>query len=236
MNVLICDDRIENALQCEKKLSQIAQKHQIPIKTKFFHQSSGLLFEMENTFTSIDLIYLDIQTSQKGGLQTAITLRQMGYTGDIVFCSTTPDCAMEGYDVSALHYIVKNMTPDKKFEEIFLRACKRKQSREQEVLILTCAGESRCIPVLQIRYISVSQQILTVHYLKDSFEFYSTMMRMEDQLFGKGFVRAHKSFLINTHWIFSIDRNNVVLRTGEILPVGKKYYGKAIEKLEAGAP
>jgi DNA-binding LytR/AlgR family response regulator len=47
------------------------------------------------------------------------------------------------------------------------------------------------------------------------------MMRMEEQLFNKGFVRTHKSFQVSKRYIRSIDSARVLLDTGEELPVGK---------------
>ena len=71
----------------------------------------------------------------------------------------------------------------------------------------------------------------SIHYTKGSFEFYSTMMRMEEQLYGKGFVRSHKSFLVNLRWIRAVDSNKVTLDNEESLPVGKKYYADNLKKL-----
>ena len=231
MNIFICDNCAEQAAICENKLMQLAQQHDIRLKTRVFPTGDALLFEAEPILGNIDLIYLDIQMPGSNGLQTASKLRKMDFQGDIVFYTFNADHAIDGYDVSALHYVIKDIISDKKFEEIFWRAFHRKQRREQEMLVLTCAGESRCIPLQDIIYFEVNQRIVTVHYTKGSFEFYSTMMRMEEQLFGKGFVRSHKSFLVNMRWIRAVDSNKVTLDTEESLPVGKKYYSDNLRDL-----
>ena len=231
MNVFICDNSAEQATICENKLMRLAQKCDLRLKTKVFPTGDALLFEAEPMLGHIDLIYLDIQMSGTNGLQTASKLRQMGFLGDIIFYTFDAGHAIDGYDVSALHYVIKDITSDQKFDEIFWRAFDRKQHREQEMLILTCAGESRCIPLQDIFYFEVNQRIVTIHYTKGSFEFYSTMMRMEEQLYGKGFVRSHKSFLVNLRWIRAVDSNKVTLDNEESLPVGKKYYADNLKNL-----
>jgi len=165
------------------------------------------------------------------GVSTALKLREMKFSGDIVFYTANPNYAIDGYDVSALHYIVKGQTSNEKFEEIFLRACRKKKQRECEVIVLTCAGESRCIPLEAIRYFEIQQRILTVYYEANSFEFYSTMRQMEEQLLQKGFLRTHKSYLVNRHYVRSINVNNVILDTDESLPVGKRYYTNVLRTL-----
>lgn len=205
------------------------------MKIRTFPSGEALLFEAEDAFASVDLVYLDIRMPGPDGLETAKRLRDMGYVGDIVFFTVTPDFAIAGYDVSALHYVVKDQTSAEKFEEIFLRALARKQRRESEVLVLTCAGESRCVPLESIRYFEIQQRIVTVYYDEEQFEFYSTMMRMEEQLFNKGFVRTHKSFLVSKRYIRSIDSARVLLDTGEELPVGKRYYAESLKSIGAAS-
>lgn len=48
------------------------------------------------------------------GLQTASKLRKMDFQGDIVFYTFNTDHAIDGYDVSALHYVIKDIISDKK--------------------------------------------------------------------------------------------------------------------------
>ena len=231
MNIFLCDDSADQLSLCKKTLTQLTGKHDVHASIKAFPSGEALLFEAEDSYTTLDLVYLDIRMPGLNGLETAKRLRQIGYLGDIVFFTYTPDFAIDGYDVSALHYVLKEQTSSEKFEEIFLRACERKQRRESEVLVLTCAGESRCIPIEDIRYFEIQQRIVTVYYGGERFEFYSTMLRLEEQLFNKGFVRTHKSFLVSKRFIHSIDSAHVLLDTGEELPVGKRYYAESLASI-----
>ncbi len=235
MNIFICDDSAEHTSLCKKTLLRLSQRHSVHVKIKTFPSGEALLFEAEDAFSNVDLIYLDIGMPGPDGMETARRLRALGYLGDIVFFTISPDYAISGYDVSALHYVVKEQTTAEKFEEIFLRAVERKARRESEVLVLTCAGESRCIPVETIRYFEIQQRIVTVVYEDDRFEFYSTMMRLEEQLFEKGFVRTHKSFLVNKRFIRSIDSNRLLLDSGEELPIGKRYYSDSLKSIGAAS-
>ena len=231
MNIFICDDSQEHVSLCRKTLLKLSERHDIHVKIKTFPSGEALLFEAEDAFSSVDLIYLDIRMPGPDGLETAKRLRKLGYPGDIVFFTVSRDYAIAGYDVNALHYVVKEQTSADKFEEIFLSAVERAQKRESEVLVLTCAGESRCIPVEDIRYFEIQQRIVTVVYADERFEFYSTMMRLEEQLFNRGFVRTHKSFLVSKRFIRSIDSTRVLLDTGEELPVGKRYYADSLASI-----
>ena len=231
MNIFICDNNAKQAAICENKLMKLAQKYDIQLKIKVFPSGDALLFESESILEHIDLIYLDIHIPGTNGLQTASKLRKMDYLGDIVFYTFDTNHAIDGYDVAALHYMIKDSISEQKFEDVFMRAFNRKQNRKQEMILLTCAGESRYIPLQDIFYFEINKRIITVNYIKGTFEFYSTMARMEEQLFGKGFVRSHKSFLVNLHHVRSIDSSKIILENEESLPVGKKYYSDNLKDI-----
>ena len=235
MQIFICDDSAEHRSLCKKTLVHLSGRHDVHLNIQVFPSGEALLFAAEDVYPTLDLVYLDIRMPGLNGLETAKRLREIGFLGDIVFFTATPDFAIEGYDVSALHYVLKDRTTAEKFEEIFLNACARKQRRESEVLVLACAGESRCVPVEDIRYFEIQQRIVTVYYAKERFEFYSTMLRLEEQLFEKGFVRTHKSFLVAKRFIRSIDSSRVLLDTGETLPVGKRYYAESLVSIGAAS-
>ena len=74
-----------------------------------------------------------------------------------------------------------------------------------------------------INYFEVQNRIITVHYESGSFEFYSTMSKIEESLFGKGFVRIHRAYLVARRYIQTITSGEVKLLNGVSLPVGGRY-------------
>ena len=97
---------------------------------------------------------------------------------------------------------------------------------------LSCAGETRNIPLTDILYFEVIRRIITVHYGSEAFEFYSTMGKLENMLSQKGFVRIHRAFIVGHRHVASIKNNEVVMRDGTRLPVGRTYLKKLREKQE----
>jgi DNA-binding LytR/AlgR family response regulator len=72
----------------------------------------------------------------------------------------------------------------------------------------------------------VVQKIVEIHYNEEVFEFYSTMQKLENQLYGKGFVRTHRSFLVNKEHISYVMGDELVLDNDEIVPLHQKYAKK----------
>ena len=157
-------------------------------------------------------------------------MRKKNIFADIFFYKVDDSKAIDAFDVDALHYIVKGRTDNEKFEEIFLKANKRIEKRQVEIISLACAGEHRNVPIQDILYFEVQSRIVTVHYINgqrlESFEFYSSLSRIEEFLYEKGFIRIHSSYLVGERHIHKKNGKEIEMADGRILPIGKTYRGK----------
>lgn len=61
--------------------------------------------------------------------------------------------------------------------------------------------------------------------------FRSTMTTLEEKLCGDDvFIRIHKSFIVSCEFVKSFGHGDVILKNGDIAPVGRAYYVDGIEK------
>ena len=89
MNIFICDDSAEQISLCKKTLQRLSTEHGVHTSIQTFPSGEALLFEAEDSYASLDLIYLDIRMPGLDGIATAKRLREIGYLGDIVFFTGT---------------------------------------------------------------------------------------------------------------------------------------------------
>ncbi len=231
MRIAICDDNPQHVRQYTEKLSAIGQKHGLTSTIDQYANGEQLLFAQEDAATRADIIFLDIRMPGRDGVDIAHALREMQQDGEIVFFTHSTENMLDAFDVDALHYIVKGQTSDEKIEEIFLRAIHRAEQKQQETIVLTCAGESRSVPVNQILYFESIRHVIQVHYGTEMFEFYSTLGKIEELLFGHGFMRIHRSFLVSLRYAASLASYTLTLYNGEQLPVAKGSYRQLKEKM-----
>lgn len=226
MNIIICDSDLACTQRCETKVDALARKHGLRASVDVVPTSSRLLFE-EDALRNADLVYLEEDLPDARGVDTAMQLRRQGVRADIVFYTCDETRAIDGYDVEALHYVVKGKASDQKFEEVFLKAVERSRKRRAEVISLSCAGEHRSVDVADILYFEVRNRIVTVRYKTprgvESFDFYSTLSKIEELLFNKGFERIHRAYLVKKTHIARVVEGKVELMTGESLPIGRTY-------------
>ncbi len=230
MRVVICDDEREQLVKYKNLLQSIAANHDIPVSIVTYSSGDELLFKLEDPGSEPDLIFMDIMMPGTNGVDTATKIRQRGLLSEIIFLTVRKEFALDAFDVDAMHYIVKEETSTEKFERIFLKAYGKIRDKNSEMMSFTCAGENRVIPVSDILYFEVKNYVITVHYVKGEFEFYSTLGKIENTLLGHGFRRVHRSFLVNEKAIRAITRNEITMSDGETMPVGRSYW-KDLQKL-----
>lgn len=224
MNIAICDDNPVHLTEYKGRITAILEKNQIAARVMPFSSCHELMFAMEENDTSFDILYLDIHMDGMDGMEMATWVRERNFQCEIVFITVSQNHMLSAFDVHAYHYVVKERTTDAKFSEILLKVVAHAQKKKQQVLTVTCAGESRMIPISEILYFEVQNYIIVVHYGDhESFEFYSTLGKIENALLGHGFLRVHRSYLINLNQMRGFVRQEVLLSDGAKIPVGRKY-------------
>ena len=110
-------------------------------------------------------------------------------------------------------------------------------SRAEGGRLLICNGGQRlCVPIEDILYFEVTRHVIKVRYgAGETFEFFSTLGATESLLEGLGFIRVHRSFLVNASAIERFGATALVLRGGEVLPVGRTFKRRLERELESKA-
>ena len=199
----ICDDNQTDAAYLRALLERWAVSADIAMKIESFPSAEAFLFRYEED-KSFDLLLLDIEMGQMSGVELA---RRTEYIA-------------EGYDVEALHYLLKPVT-EEKLRAVLDRAAQRIESREK-ALCLSVSGATMRIPLREIRYLEVQRNYVTVHG-QEAWTVKKTLNELEEEL-DESFCRIGRSYIVNLHFVRKITRTQVILKDGEELPLSRKFY------------
>lgn len=223
INICLCDDNQETRRDYAQLIEEIAQRNQIPLQLFTYKSGEQLLLEAEDQIRGYDIVYMDMLMGKLNGIQTAKTLRDLGFDGKIIFLTSSRDHALDAFDVTPLHYILKQETPPQRFEEILLKATALVRDLQKEWFVFENKSKQTRVLLEDIQYFEVIKRQVSLHTPGEVFCFYSQIDAVERQLAEKYFVRCHRSFVVNLKYIRSLSPTELLLSGGVSIPVGSTY-------------
>lgn len=224
VNIYLCDDNKILLERYKKKLASLAEKYQYQVSISAFQSGEQLLFHLSDNPNEADIIYLDILMGNINGIDTAKKLREIGCLSEIIFLTSSEEFVFESFDASPLYYIVKgSATEANKMEQVFVKAMNLVMEKESEVFLCESGSLKKKIPLCKISFFEIKGRVVTVHFHEGNFDFYAGIDAIESKVNDKKFVRCHRSFVVNLRYIDAIHKNDLLLTTGEVIPLGATY-------------
>ena len=217
--VAIVDDSSVDAAFVEDILNIWAENRQVVVQPERFDSAEKFLFRYADD-KAWDILFLDIEMGAMDGVTMAKRLRKTNDTVQIVFITGYSDYISEGYEVAALHYLMKPVKKEKLFD-VLDRAVQKLQKNEK-VLNLEISGEMVRIPIYQIRYADVMGNYVTIHGATDQ-TVKMTLSELEKQLDDR-FYRVGRSCIVNLTNIGRVTKTEIKLADGTSIPLPRGAY------------
>lgn len=217
--IAIVDDSAADAEFVRGILEHWAQTRELHIQPEVFSSAESFLF-CNAEDKAWDILLLDIEMGAMDGVTMAKRVRQDNEAVQIVFISGYSDYIAEGYEVAALHYLVKPVDREKLLT-VLDRALERRK-REDRCLNLTNSGEMVRLPFYEIRYLDVHQNYVTVHAKADH-TVKRTLGDFEKEL-DERFFRVGRGMILNLKYIQRVTKTEVRLSDGTVLPLPRGAY------------
>ncbi len=111
MRIAVCDDNADFLLSEITMIEKWSEQSGIPVEIYRFDNGDSLI--AKNASVGMDIIFLDIIMPLQNGMETAKELRRLDNAVKIVFLTSSPEFALESYDVKAHGYLLKPVTYEK---------------------------------------------------------------------------------------------------------------------------
>ncbi len=217
--VAICDDSICDANFVKGLLESWAVQRNAEVICQVFASAESFLFHYAED-KRWDILLLDIEMGNMDGVTMAKAIRRSDEAMQIVFITGYSDYIAEGYEVAALHYLMKPVSTQKLFS-VLDRAAERLRQNER-CLNLELGGEMIRIPLYEIRYLDVQGNYVTVHAKADH-TLKRTLGDVQRELDGR-FSRVGRSLILNLKHIRRVTKTEVYLADGTVLPLPRGAY------------
>ena len=219
MRAAICDDRAEDARLVAQYVRAWAESRGGSAALEIFPSAEAFLFAYDED-KDFDLLLLDVEMGGMDGVTMARRVRAENASVQIVFITGYTDYIAEGYDVAALHYLVKPVREEKLFEVLDRAAAKLRS--DSRALTLECGGETVRVPLYEIRYLDVEKNYTTVHAKRD-YTVKKTLGALSDGLDGR-FFRIGRAAIVNLSYIRRVTKTDAILSDGAAVPLPRGAY------------
>lgn len=225
--VAVCDDSGKTVDSIKENIEEYGKAIQKDIRVFSYYSGEELL---ESYKCNIDILFLDIRMPGMDGVSVAERIRQKDKKVIIIFLTSLVQYALDGYRVDASNYIIKPVSR-KRLNMELERWIGELEKKEEPFITIHNDGGDYKILLKSIRYIETYRRNLMVHTDKTDIVCYWKLKDMEEKIGQYGFARSHASYLVNLFYVENIKKLDLMLTTGEILPVGKSKKKAFMEQL-----
>lgn len=154
---------------------------------------------------SFDTVFLDINMPKVSGLELGYEIKYLNPNASIVFQTAYEEHALEAFDIGAVAYLVKPYSIEQ-LKNALERVKTPKAAAQEEPRILSKFGDSYLLlKPEEIHYVKADLSEVMIRTDK-GFSYYAQKISdLYERLEPFGFVRIHRSYLINTNEIKEIE-------------------------------
>lgn len=224
IRIACCDDEKQQLELYKTMFTNIEMRQDIKLNVEYFLSGNFMLERFQSEKNPFDLVYLDMDMDEKSGLDLAKEIRQ-NYHSDclILFLTNYPKYMQNSFDVRAFQYMIKPVQFDE-FEKKFNAARKYLEKDDKNRVVLKIDEDNVVFFTNEIYYIEKeksSKQFLV--YLEDKCVVAKGVLSaIENQLLEQHFMRTHRSYLVNMKHIRRIQKNDLVLSNGNLVPISRR--------------
>ncbi|MBO5200371.1 MAG: response regulator transcription factor [Clostridia bacterium] len=217
LRIVICDDLIEERKRLKNYIRRLEKDDNLELEITEFSAGEELIAFFKNG-GSADLLFLDIYMNGINGVDTARTLGDMGYSGSVVFCTTSLDHAVESYRLKADGYLVKPYSYEDFLDAIW--RCRRHFEKSKKSLNFVSERIDYAIPLPEVCFIETSGRQVDIHTADHTYSTYKKIGDFEKELQGEAsFLKIGRCYIVNMNRITKISDDTLTLSDGTTLPL-----------------
>lgn len=218
LTIAICDDNENQIRELRRLLDEWSSDKPFALAIDEYISAESFLFSYPDN--PCDLLLLDIEMKQLNGMELARKLRCESDMLPIVFITGYSEYIGDGYEVEALHYLLKPVDKQKLFA-VLDRYIKRR-TPENEITI-KCEDKTLHILPDMIIYCEAVGKKTHIH-TKEQVLICETGIGKFSSNLGSDFISCHRSYVVNLRYVRSIGKMEIALDNGETVPLSRRLY------------
>ena len=231
IHIAICDDSKQERHILAALFKRYQELHATPLQIHIFQNGFSLLDAIDQG-KRFDITILDILMPGENGIEIARNIRASGTDTEIIFLTSSPEYAVDSYEVKAQNYLLKPVTEEKFFASIDSILAELDEKDTASFISYTTEKQYSRIRVSSLVYGEVTHRTITLH-LADQTMISAVMTFTEFQDILKAypdFIYPHRSYAVNMNYIQYVTKSDIILTDGQKIPLSRNNYTKISEQ------
>lgn len=223
IRVAVCDDEYFFLDQLCKKLERALEERKYRVQLECFSSAASLQALLAQG-RSFDLYFLDIDLPKTDGITLGKQIRGAESEAIIIFVSAKEELVFEALSVNPFQFIRKRHL-EKDFRTVMEELDRElSQKKREKNFVLEIGQVNYCLDIRKTMYIEATGKYLNIYLTDHMFYIRYQISLLEEKLREYGFLRIHKSYLVNPRYIYLLEPGQVTLEDRRCLPVSRHRY------------
>ncbi|TKC12822.1 response regulator transcription factor [Pedobacter polaris] len=231
MRILIIEDESRIATRIER-MAMLFFGNKLSAIHRCDALADGLLYLEHH---QVDLLLLDLNLNGEDGFDVLENFVSRSFHTIIISAYT--HLAIKAFEYGVLDFVPKPFD-EQRINQAFLRMATVQNTATTAMSYLSVkkGGSMLLIDIKELCYVKGAGIYTELHLLNGKYELHDKSLEKLQQLLPISFQRIHKSYLVATPCIEKIMVNSgskytLLLKTGEVLPIGRSRYKELKSKL-----
>lgn len=217
----VCEDHPGTLGVIRQQLEEAFRERKLPVALDARTNPRALLKAVAEG-RRYDLLFLDIDMPGLNGIELCRRLRTGGSQALVTFISGKEELVFQTFEVQPFRFVRKSHFMEE-LPQLADDICRELRGRAETSVIVAEQHSQRIFTFGVQSLIYVEALAKTCRFVTVSGEtvLNAKLMALEEQLAPHGFARCHRSYLVNCRYIFSIQKDSVILDDHTILPLSR---------------
>lgn len=163
---------------------------------------------------------IDLGPNEPNGIEMVQSLFPQGSGTQVIYVTGYMEFCTRAYRTEHVYFLAKPVGQDD-FNDAIDKALAKLDNLRTSSLVVRSGGSVKLVQPGAISYVESDRRKVRIHVSGEVVETYATLTGLAGQL-PTSFVQCHKSFLINMKHIVEMNKDNLVLHSGEVVPISQK--------------
>lgn len=215
MKIAICDDDKNDLRYIHKVISESLVSKNINGEFNLFLSSEKLLDE--NKKSKFDVIFLDLDMPETDGMKVASYINKLNESTEIIFVTNHDELVYKAYKFKALGFIRKKFL-EAEIDEVMDALIENINMNHQYIVF---NDSEQKYTISDIIFMKSDDHYVDIVTNSAKYSIRESLNNIERSYSCYGFIRIHSRYLVNYRYLYSIEKNTVVLIDQRQLPMSR---------------